>query len=70
MLRIYLYEGSSPDDVCDYCRKQTGEEIISLEVSGRAWSDKQSIQVHTKCLTRQVERQRKQEHSHAEKQTA
>ena len=59
MLRITIYDGTHPDDVCDFCRKQTGEEVIVLEVSGRSWCDKQSVQVHTKCLNRQLYKQRK-----------
>jgi hypothetical protein len=31
-LHITLHEGSHPDDVCDYCRKQTGHELITLDV--------------------------------------
>jgi hypothetical protein len=54
MLRINLYEGSHPTDVCDYCRKQTGEEVIALELTGRTWAEKNSIQIHTKCLIRQI----------------
>jgi hypothetical protein len=60
MLRVNLYPGTSADDICDYCKKQNGEEVISLQVSGRTYSERQSIQIHTKCLTRQIQKIRDQ----------
>lgn len=59
MLRIRLFGGSDIDDICDYCRKQIdGMEIVSLSLSARHAQDNAWIQVHTKCLEKQIAKQR------------
>ena len=49
MMRVRVFDGSQADDTCDYCRKLNGE-VVSVEITGKRWSDKQSVQFHMKCL--------------------
>lgn len=63
MLRIYL---NNTNEICEYCRKQTGEEMVFLQVSGRTWRERQDIQVHTRCLTKKIEKLRSEKEAENE----